>query len=201
MEITAFVTLVIPFILVVYLAALLFVRAPRTVVLASLLGGLVMGGINALFDLVAYYAHWWHYTLDGRVPLQFCSDGPCTRYTLNAVILHLPIPFYITPILIYGSIVYLLIWRFWGSRTHWFALLLLIGIPLFGIVRDIYGSTLTHASYVTWDGVGAWPFEILMWIVMFYAGFFVFRRLASRHEMITHEEQRDEQANLHEQVK
>ncbi|HEY6405859.1 MAG TPA: hypothetical protein VIY29_00170, partial [Ktedonobacteraceae bacterium] len=103
MEIQAFATLVIPFIIVVYLAALLFIRPTRTALLASLLGGLTMGVINILFDLLAYYAHWWH-------------------YTLNGLILHLPLPFYITPILIYGSIVYLLIWRFWQGRGHWFAL-------------------------------------------------------------------------------
>src|SRR2546430_5215835 len=106
MEIEAFATLVIPFIIVVYLGVLLFIRPPRTVLLASLLGGLTMGVLNALFDLLAYYAHWWH-------------------YTLNGLILHLPLPFYITPILTYGSIVYLLIWRFWHGRGHWVALLLL----------------------------------------------------------------------------
>jgi hypothetical protein len=183
MEISAFVALVVPFIIIAYLAVLLFLQAPRTVVLASLLGGLVMGLLNLLFDLIAYYAHWWHYTLDGRIPLQVCLDDFCTRHTLgtvNAVILHLPLPFYITPILIYGSVVYLLIWRFSGShRSHWFALLLLVGVPIFGILRDIYGSVLTHTSYVTWESIVAWPFDVLMWVVMFYSGFFVFRRLSA----------------------
>ena len=53
MEIEAFATLVIPFIIVVYLAVLLFIRPPRVVLLASLLGGLTMGVLNALFDLLA----------------------------------------------------------------------------------------------------------------------------------------------------
>src|SRR5712692_11816371 len=97
MEIEAFATLVIPFIIVVYLAVLLFIRPPRVVLLASLLGGLTMGVLNALFDVMAYYAHWWH-------------------YTLNGLILHLPLPFYISPILIYGSIVYLLVWPLWSRR-------------------------------------------------------------------------------------
>ena len=100
MELEAFATLVIPFIIVVYLGFLLFTRPPKTVLVASLLGGLTGGLINALYDLLAYYAQWWHYTLDG-------------------LILHLPIPFYITPILIYGSIVYLLAWRYWHGRGHW----------------------------------------------------------------------------------
>jgi len=67
MEIQAFATLVIPFIIVVYLAALLFIHPTRASLLASLLGGLTMGVINILFDLIAYYAHWWHYTLNGLI--------------------------------------------------------------------------------------------------------------------------------------
>src|SRR5207237_10582900 len=102
MEIQAFATLVIPFILVVYLAALLFIHPTRSALLASLLGGVVMGVINMLFDLIAYYAHWWH-------------------YTLNGLILDLPIPFYCTPILVYGSFVYLLICSFWHLRAIWCA--------------------------------------------------------------------------------
>src|SRR5437588_5190755 len=112
MEIEAFAALVIPFIIVVYLGVLLFIRPPRTVLLASLLGGLTMGVLNALFDLLAYYAHFWH-------------------YTLNGLILHLPLPFYITPILTYGSIVYLLICRFWYWRWNWVALVFLFFVPIF----------------------------------------------------------------------
>jgi hypothetical protein len=159
MEIQAFATLVIPFILVVYLAALLFIRPTRSALLASLLGGVVMGVINMLFDLIAYYAHWWH-------------------YTLNGLILHLPIPFYVTPILVYGSFAYLLIWRFWHGRGHWFALLLLIGIPLFRATTDIIGSIVTQSNYTIFDSILAGPLDVLMWLVMFYGGFFVFTRIA-----------------------
>ena len=159
MEIQAFATLVIPFILVVYLAALLFIHPTRPALLASLLGGVVMGVINMLFDLIAYYAHWWH-------------------YTLNGLILHLPIPFYVTPILVYGSFVYLLIWRFWHGRGHWFALLLVIGIPLFRATIDIIGSIVTQSSYTIFDSILAGPLDVLMWLVMFYGGFFVFTRIA-----------------------
>ena len=159
MEIQAFAALVIPFILVVYLGALMFIRPPKPVLLASLLAGLIQGGINALFDLLAYYAHWWH-------------------YTLNGLVLHLPLPFYVTPILIYGSIVYLLIWRFWHGRGHWFALLLLCGIPLFRAATDIIGATVTHASYTSFDSVLAGPLDVVMWLLMFYGGFFVCTRVA-----------------------
>src|SRR5579863_7369133 len=127
MEIEAFATLVIPFIVVAYLGVAIFVHPTRAVLAASLIGGLVMGIINALFDLLAYYTHIWH-------------------YTLNGLILHLPLPFYLTPILIYGSLGYLLIARFWRGRGHWFALLLLIGIPLFRTATDFIGGY-TQGSY------------------------------------------------------
>ena len=159
MEIKAFATLVIPFIVVVFLAALLFIHPTRTVLLASLLGGLTLGVINILFDLIAYYAHWWH-------------------YTLNGLILHLPLPFYISPVLIYGSLVYLLIWRFWNGRGHWFALLLLIGVPLFRAAADIIGTVVMQSTYTTFDSILAGPLDLLMWLAMFYAGFFVFTRLS-----------------------
>ena len=161
MELQAFTTLVIPFIIVVYLAALLFIRPTRSVLIASLLGGLVMGMLNILFDILAYYASWWH-------------------YTLNGLILHVPIPFYITPILVYGSIVYMLIWRFWNGRGHWFALLLLIATPLFKAGTEILGALVTHTSYADFVSVLAAPLDVVMWLLMFYAGFFVFKGLVGK---------------------
>lgn len=159
MEIQAFTVLVIPFIVVVYLAVLLFLRPPRAVLLASLLGGLVMGLINALVDIAAYNAHWWH-------------------YTLNGLILHVPLPFYITPVLVYGSIAYMLIWRFWTGRLHWFSLLLLFGVPVFGIARDFLGA-LTASSYTVWENTPmAAIVTVLMWLVMFFGGYVVFNRIA-----------------------
>ncbi len=159
MEMQLYLLHVVPFIVLVYLGFLLFMRPPREVILASLLGGLTIGIINALVDLIAYYASWWHYSASG-------------------LILQLPLPFYITPILIYGGLTYLLIWRFWHTRWHWFALLLLIGIPLIGFGRDLLDAGITHSSYLVWDSVPAAPLDLLLWLVMFYAGYFVFRRLA-----------------------
>ncbi len=156
MEIKAFFVLVAPFILVFYLGVLLFMPSPKRAVLMSLLGGLVMGGFNLLFDLLAYYAHWWH-------------------YTLNDLIFHLPLPFYITPVFIYGSLGYLLIWRFWRGRKHWIALVLLIGIPIFGFVRDLIGW-LTNSAYSTPDTPLAGPLDALMWVAMFYLGYVLFKR-------------------------
>jgi hypothetical protein len=158
MEMQLYMLHVAPFIIIVYLAFLLFMHPPGEVILASLLGGLTMGVINALVDLIAHYTSLWHYTASG-------------------LILQLPLPLYITPILILGGLIYLLIWRFWHTRSHWFALLLLIGVPIFGFGRDLLAAT-THTSYVVWDSVLAWPVDLIMWLAMFYAGYFVFRRLA-----------------------
>ncbi len=149
---------VLPYMIVVYLAFLLFLHPPRTVVIATLLGGLTMGVINALVDLLAFYAHWWHYTFKGLV-------------------LHLSLPSYATPILVYGGIVYLLTWRFWRGRGHWFALLLLIGVPIFGYLRDL-SLALGQNDYLVWDSPSAYVVDLLLWPLMFYAGYFVYRRLA-----------------------
>ncbi len=159
MDMQLYILHVVPFIVLVYLAFLLFLRPPGKVMLASLLGGLTMAIINALADLIAYNASWWHYMFTG-------------------LILQLPLPFYITPFLIYGGLTYLLIWRFWGTRWHWLALLLLIGVPLTGFARDLLQALVTHSSFLVWDTPLAGPLDLVLWLVMFYAGYFVFRRLA-----------------------
>ncbi|MDQ6661772.1 MAG: hypothetical protein M3Z24_12510 [Chloroflexota bacterium] len=164
MEISAFATLVIPFIVLIYIIVVTFMHLPKAVIIASLTGGLIMGIINALFDLLAYYAHWWH-------------------YTLNGLLLHLPLPFYITPFLIYGGIGYLVIWRLWRGRYHWIALLLLFGIPLFRAASDILGA-FQHTSYATFDSSLAAPMTVVMWLLMFFVGYGVFRLLAPTHKSV-----------------
>ena len=160
MEIEAFATLVIPFIVIVYLATvMLYLRPPRAILIASLIGGLFVALVNMLFDILAYYAHWWH-------------------YTLNGLILHVPVPFYITPFLIYGSLGFLLIWRFWQGRGHWFALLLLIGIPVLRAIADIVG-TYMQSTYTTFDSGLAPAADVVMWLLAFYGGYLLFKRLAA----------------------
>lgn len=158
MEMQLYAIHVVPFVVFVYLAFLLFMQPSKEVIIATVTGGLVLGIINALVDLLAYYTSLWHYTASG-------------------LLLHLPLPLYLTPIVIYGGIGYLLIWRFWNTRAHWFAWLLLIGIPLFGFARDLLDATVTHSSYITWDSSLAGPLDFVLWVAMFYGGFFVFRRL------------------------
>lgn len=148
-----------PAIVLFYLVVLFFMRPPRAVLIASLVGGLVMALLNVVFDLVAYYAHIWHYTVTG-------------------LLLHLPLPLYITQLLVFGSLAYLLIWKFWDGRAHWASLLVMFGVPIFGILRDAFTVLVAHSSYAEWDTPLAFVYLIVMWAVMFYAGYFVFRRLA-----------------------
>lgn len=163
METVVYLILTAPVIVLFYLGVLFFLRPPRTVLIPSLVGGLVMALLNIVFDLVAYYAHIWHYTVTG-------------------LFLHLPLPLYITPLLIFGSLAYLLIWRFRSSGSRWIALLVLVGVPIFGLVRDLFSALVAHSSYATWDTPLAIPYAIVMWAVMFFAGYFVFRRLAPDFE-------------------
>ncbi|HJT58755.1 MAG TPA: hypothetical protein VJ761_19755 [Ktedonobacteraceae bacterium] len=158
MEMQLYAIHVIPFVVFVYLGFLLFIQPRKDVIIATLAGGLVLGIINALVDLIAYYTSIWHYTATG-------------------LLLHLPLPLYLTPMLMYGGVGYLLIWRFWNTRSRWFAWLLLVGIPVFGFARGLLDATVTHSSYITWDSPLAGPLDVVMWVVMFYAGFFVFRKL------------------------
>lgn len=157
---------VVPFIGVVYLIALAFLHSQIPLIIVSLLGGLVTALINVAVDLLAFNLHWWHYTATG-------------------LILHLPLPFYTTQWLVYGSIVFLLIRKFWKTSRHWLALLLLIGAPLFGFALDIVGVVITKSSYQMWDSPLAGLLDCLLWLVMFYGGFLVFWSLALRQNQIS----------------
>jgi len=174
MEIQAFLELDLSFIIVIYLGFLLFMRAPRTVVIPSLLGGLLLAVVNSVTDIVAYFIHFWHYTIGG---LTF----------------HVPLPFYISDVLFYGSIVYLLVWRFWDGRRRWISLLLLIVVPIFGVARDFYAGTLAYSPYTPeWQSHFAIALDIAMWIIMFYGGYLLFRRLAPTYTEVWKQDQDDE---------
>jgi hypothetical protein len=142
-QVTAFLMLVIPALIVFYMAFLLVIRPPKAVPLASLLGGLITGVVNALVDIAAYHLSWWH-------------------YTLPETILHVPLPFYASSVLIFGSLAYLLIWRLWSGSYRWFAYLLVVGVPIFCIGRDIM-RYLDKSSFVAVDNL---PMTLLMTIIM-----------------------------------
>ena len=166
MDIQLYTIHVVPFVIIVYAIFLIFIRPPRAVWLSALVGGLTMALINALIDLLAYYASWWHYVASG-------------------LIFHLPLPFYFTPMLIYGAVVYMLIWRFslraqQGSR-NWLVWIFLIGVPLIGFGRDLL-SIVTQSSFLTWDSPLAGPFDFVLWLAMFYAGYVVFKFTMQRSQ-------------------
>src|SRR5574337_28277 len=165
MELQAFAVFVIPFVIIVYLAFLLFIQPTRMVLLASLLGGLLMSVLNALVDLLAYYAHIWHYALGGLT-------------------MHLPLPFYIVQFLVYGSIDYLLIWRLWHGRFSWLARLLLFVTPLLAFLRDL-STALSSDGALRWDSPLAAPLDLVMWLLIFYAGYWLFKQLAPAREVAT----------------
>lgn len=167
MDLVAYLVLDVPFILVVYLAVLLFTRPGRVPTLAALLGGLGMAVINMLADLLAYYVHLWHYTLPGLV-------------------FHLPLPFYIPDIFIYGGIGYLAIWLLWHRRSwHWVAIALLVATPLVRALFD-YARAVTASGYIVWDSPLAGVFDLLQYLVAFYLGYLLFtlcvRTYLSHHQ-------------------
>lgn len=182
MEAYEFLFYVAPLLILFYAGSILFIRPTKQVFGMSLLGGLVLGIINLLVDIVAYNAHWWQYSfrqvsLDKSTHLQITLANTVIGI-MNTV--HAPLPLYITPILIYGSLIFLLIWRFWSGRLRWLSWLLLIGTPLFCIGRDILDAVL-HNSLQTWENAPlAIVGTIFLWLIAFYAGFAIFWRTASK---------------------
>ncbi|GHO53829.1 hypothetical protein [Ktedonobacter robiniae] len=191
MELLDFTILVLSFVIVVFLAAILFIRPSRAVLIASLLGGLVLALVNVLFDVIAAYANFWHYV--------FTAPKPSQRFPWNIdpqafyhLVTHFPVTYYISTGLVYGSIVYLLIWRFEKGPKAWFAKLLLFGIPLFCILRDVYGAA-THTAYLHWDSMGGIVLTVLLWPIAFYAGYLLFKKLAPSHQVIEAQRQEEEE--------
>ncbi len=172
MDIQLYAIHVVPVILIVYFAVVLFMHPPKEVMLASLAGGLVMAILNALGDLLAYYASWWHYSASGLA-------------------LHLPLPFYLTQLFIFGGLAFVLIWRFSEGReqaglvpNHRLSLALIIGVPLLGYTRDILDAVVLNSSYLVWDSVLAYAIDLVLWVAMFYAGYFVFRKVLAPGQRI-----------------
>ena len=165
MDIQLYAIHVVPFVIIVYAIFMLFIRPPRAVWLGALAGGLVMALINALIDLLAYYASWWHYSASG-------------------LIAHLPLPFYLTSMLIYGAVVYMLIWRFSQAARQsrrWLVWILLIGVPLIGFGRDLL-TAVTNSGYLVWNSALAGPIDFVLWGVMFFAGYAVFKFTVRRSQ-------------------
>lgn len=156
---------VVPIAIVVYGIVVLFMRPPVKVIWATLAGGLVMALLNMVGDLIAIHASLWYYNATGLID-------------------QLPLPIYTIQIFILGGLVYLLIWRFWSGRYHWLSQLLLFGLPVLGVLKDFWQSQLNPAdSLLIWKSSFAWIADLVLWIIMFFAGYLVFALTApSRQE-------------------
>lgn len=165
MDMRAYVVFVVPIMIILYGAFVLFMHAPLKVIRATLAGGLVMALLNIAGDLIAIHTSQWHYNASGLV-------------------WQLPLPLYTTSLFITGGLAYLLIWRFWRSAYHWFALALLIGVPVLGYLRDFWQAGLP-TSMLVWNGQMAWAGYLVLWLVMFFAGYLVFRALAPARQAET----------------
>lgn len=151
---------VVPVIVIFYGVFVLFMHPPIKVIWATLAGGLVMALLNVAVDLIAIHTSQWYYSASGLVG-------------------QLPLPLYTTPLFITGGLAYLLIWRFWRSTYHWLALLFLVGVPVLGFLRDLWQAGLdTTNSFLIWKGQLAWVLDIVLWLVMFFVGYLVFRAIA-----------------------
>ena len=164
MDMRDYAILVIPIMLIFYGTFVLFMHPPIKVIRASLVGGLVMALLNVAGDLIAIHASQWYYNASGLIG-------------------QLPLPLYTTSLFITGGLAYLLIWRFWRSAYHWLALLLLIGVPVLGYLRD-FGQARLPVSMLVWNGSLAWAGDLLLWPLMFFAGYLVFRVLAPARQKL-----------------
>ncbi|MEO7020831.1 MAG: hypothetical protein ABI234_11825 [Ktedonobacteraceae bacterium] len=157
---------VVPAVVLFYGMFILFMHPPVKVIGATLAGGLVMALLNILGDITAIHTSLWYYNASGLVA-------------------QLPLPLYTTSFLILGGLAYLLIWRFWRGSSHWAALLLLGGVPLLGFLRDIWQAGITQAGFLTWRSPLAAPVDFVFWLVMFFAGYLVFRAIAPARQVET----------------
>lgn len=158
MDMRDYALFVVPVAIIFYGVFILFMHPPVKVIRATLAGGLVMALLNIAGDLIAIHTSQWYYNASGLVG-------------------QLPLPLYTTSLFITGGLAYLLIWRFWRSAYHWFALLILVGVPVLGYMRDFWQAGLP-ASMLVWQGSLAWAGALVLWLLMFFGGFLVFRALA-----------------------
>jgi hypothetical protein len=160
MDMQVYVLHVVPIVIIVYGAFVLFMHPPVRVIGATLAGGLVMALLNAIGDLAAIHTSVWYYNASGLVA-------------------QLPLPFYTTSIFILGGLAYLLIWRYQSNGRSRLARVLLFGVPVLGFLRDLWQAQLgTQGSFLVWQSPLAGVVNLVMWAIMFFAGYVVLRWLA-----------------------
>jgi membrane-bound metal-dependent hydrolase YbcI (DUF457 family) len=141
---------------VLYAVLALWIRPSWRIIGLSLVSGFVMGSLNMLGDMFAFYQGWWHY--------------PFT--TAN----HAPLTFYLATALFYGAGVMGLVGWWACKRFGWRGgVVLLVVFPLWGILRDFGGSVLYNQAQtmIVW-GKGLIPVlaDFLLWASAGAAGFF-----------------------------
>ena len=144
---------------ILYIGLALWTRPSWKMIGVSFVAGLVMGCLNIMGDILAYYQNWWHYP--------FTPEN------------HAPLTFYLGTVIFYGAgIMGLVGWwvrKRFGMRG---GVILLIVFPLWGILRDFGGSALTNqtGTMIVW-GKGFVPVlaDFLLWGCAGAAGFFIFR--------------------------
>jgi hypothetical protein len=127
--------------------------------------GWVAGIINLAADAVAGPAGFWHYTMPGLV-------------------LGLPLDFYITVSLIYGSAVLLAYWWLRGKNPR-YALILAAVLPLYGLARDTLGTAIVGNLFLTWDSPYWWAADIAAWAAGLWTTLFVFEMSLRRSKFRT----------------
>jgi hypothetical protein len=153
LEFVKLIVLIIPPIL--YTGLALWIRPPWKIIGLSFIAGFLMGCLNLLGDMLAFYQEWWHYPFS----------------TAN----HAPLTFYLGTVIFYGAgIMGLVGWwvrKRFGMRG---GVILLIAFPLWGILRDFGGSALYNQgqTMIVW-GKGFVPVlaDFLLWGCAGAAGF------------------------------
>jgi hypothetical protein len=154
LELVQLLVLILPPIL--YAGLALWIRPPRKVIGLSIIAGFIMGSLNLLGDMLAFYQDWWYY--------------PFT--TAN----HAPLTFYLGTVIFYGAGIMGLVGWWVRKRFGWHGwVILLIAFPLWGILRDFGGSALYNQTQtmIVW-GKGFVPVlaDFLLWASAGAAGFF-----------------------------
>ena len=154
LEFIKLIVLILPPIL--YAGLALWIRQPWKVIGLSFIAGFVMGSLNLLGDMLAYYQDWWHY--------------PFTNAN------HAPLTFYLATVIFYGAGIMGLVGWWTRKRFGWRGgVVLLVLFPLWGILRDFGGSALyNHTQTMIVWGKCFIPVvaDFLLWASAGAAGFF-----------------------------
>jgi hypothetical protein len=141
---------------ILYTGLALWIRPPWKVIGLSFIAGVLMGSLNLLGDILAYYQGWWHYP--------FTSAN------------HAPLTFYLGTIIFYGAGIMGLVGWWVRKRFDWRGgVILLVVFPLWGILRDFGGTALYNQTQtmIIW-GKGFVPIaaDFLLCACAGAAGFF-----------------------------